>query len=229
MENLSNSFEIYDIDGMFLSFSSEKRIEWYLEKKLASKIENTNHIKLNFKSKKNCNQYHNLKESYHFWCVCCGGSDNLTKHHVVPQMYLPYFPHTFKNRNRHDLLFLCETCHVEYEKSASKFKTNLYETFVPTSILRLTKDIHRIHALVYKRFKKNNDKIKINKEIQKILDKYCNLINEETEFNINKYLIDILTPRIFVLIWRYHFFDTMDLKFLPKAWKPNNEFFLENL
>jgi hypothetical protein len=49
-------------------------------------------------------------------CVCCGRSDRLSRHHVVPQRHKPKVPlpwrHCISN-----VLFVCLECHERYEQT----------------------------------------------------------------------------------------------------------------
>jgi hypothetical protein len=229
MRNYNERVEVHSNDGRFLSHTSRKRANWYLKRNLATFTEDGKNIQLSFKEKNFIPDYNNFRESYQDYCVCCGVSENLTKHHVVPQQYFPYLPIEFKEFNHHDLLCMCRVCHNEYENKAIGLKDNIYTEFVPLYYRRLVRDIHLIKNLKYKRDFKKNDPARISSKINKILEKYDGLITEDYEFDINKYLIEILSVKIFVLIWRYHFYDSMDLKFLPSIWKPDNKYFLDRI
>jgi hypothetical protein len=229
MSGSRERIEVHSQDGRFLSHTSKKRANWYLKRNLAEIIEGSENIRLCFVEKEFILDYNNFRESYQDYCVCCGIKENLTKHHVVPQQYFPYLPVEFKEFNHHDLLTMCRTCHNEYEDKATELRDRIYSDFVPLYYRRLVRDIHLIRNLKYKRDYKKNDPIKIGNKINKILEKYDGLIDDSHEFDINKYLIDVLSVKVFVLIWRYHFYDSMDLKFLPKIWKPENKYFLDRI
>ena len=229
MSGSRQRIEVYSQDGRFLSHTSKKRAIWYFKRNLAEKIDDSDNIRLCFIEKEFILDYNNFRESYQDYCVCCGTKDNLTKHHVVPQQYFPYLPVEFKEFNHHDLLTMCRTCHNEYEDKATELRDKIYSDFVPLYYRRLVRDIHLIRNLKYKRDYKKNDPIKIGNKISKILEKYDGLIDDSYEFDINKYLIETLSVKVFILIWRYHFYESMDLKFLPKIWKPENRYFLDRI
>lgn len=229
MSGSRERIEVHSQDGRFLSHTSKKRANWYFKRNLAEKIDGSENIRLCFVEKEFIPDYNNFKESYQDYCVCCGTKDNLTKHHVVPQQYFPYLPIEFKEFNHHDLLSMCRKCHNEYESKAINLKDKIYKDFVPMYYRRLMRDINLIKCLIYKRDYKKNDPVKIKNKIDKILEKYDGLITEDYEFDINRYLIDTLSVKTFVLIWRYHFYESMDLKFLPKIWKPDNKYFLDRI
>lgn len=229
MTERTYKIEVHSQDGRFLSHTSKKRANWYLKRGLAEVLPDGNNIRLSFIEKEFTPDYNNFKESYQDYCVCCGIKDDLTKHHVVPQQYFPYLPIEFKEFNHHDLLCMCRTCHNEYETKAIELRDKIYSDFVPMYYRRLVRDIHLIKNLRYKRDYKKNDPVKIKNKIDKILEKYDGLIDENYDFDINRYLIDTLSVKTFVLIWRYHFYESMDLKHLPEIWKPNNKYFLDRI
>lgn len=229
MTERTYKIEVHSQDGRFLSHTSKKRANWYLKRGLAEVLPDGNNIRLSFIEKEFTPDYNNFKESYQDYCVCCGTKNNLTKHHVVPQQYFPYLPIEFKEFNHHDLLCMCRTCHNEYETKAIELRDKIYSDFVPLYYRRLVRDIHLIKNLKYKRDYKKNDPVKIKNKIDKILEKYDGLIDENYDFDINRYLIDTLSVKTFVLIWRYHFYESMDLKHLPEIWKPNNKYFLDRI
>lgn len=68
-------------------------------------------------------------------CVCCGTTENLTKHHVVPYMYRKHLHNRFKNNNHHDVLPVCYECHRLYELTANDYKAELlYKYNIPVDI-----------------------------------------------------------------------------------------------
>ncbi|KAK2946373.1 hypothetical protein BLNAU_18734 [Blattamonas nauphoetae] len=53
------------------------------------------------------------------------GEEGLTRHHVLPAVYIRWLPVSFKEHISHDLLLLCHTCHEKYEKIADKLKEDI--------------------------------------------------------------------------------------------------------
>lgn len=68
-------------------------------------------------------------------CVVCGATDGLTRHHVIPRCYRTHFPEEFKDRNDFDILCLCIDCHEEYEIKAYGLHKLLTDTFCNVKLL----------------------------------------------------------------------------------------------
>lgn len=62
-------------------------------------------------------------------CVVCGIDHNLTRHHVVPREFRRHFPDRFKESNAHDILFVCDKHHEEYERKADVLKKEYFERY----------------------------------------------------------------------------------------------------
>ncbi|RKP10051.1 hypothetical protein THASP1DRAFT_13409, partial [Thamnocephalis sphaerospora] len=55
-------------------------------------------------------------------CVCCNRQQQLTMHHVVPDLYRQHMPLSVKSRSSYDVLPLCIQCHDGYERHAYRLK-----------------------------------------------------------------------------------------------------------
>ncbi|RIA82161.1 hypothetical protein C1645_700324 [Glomus cerebriforme] len=102
-----------------------KKIAWYLSRNLANQIAHDS-IQLNFKSKGlgHVGDTYHLEDKSNF-CVCCAAIENLTMHHVVPDMYRRHMPEIVKSHASHDVLLICINCHTSYEKAASELKKKI--------------------------------------------------------------------------------------------------------
>ena len=131
LTTLDEPFKMIHPDGEFMCYVSKKRAQWYCNKKLAEWINNST-FKLKFNpngiGKRGLKFYETKQENS---CVVCGNSnkDNLTKHHVVPYVFRRNFPVIYKQSNHHDVLIVCEKCHIKYETHASEFKNKLAKDF----------------------------------------------------------------------------------------------------
>lgn len=68
-------------------------------------------------------------------CVCCGTTEYLTRHHVIPYMYRKHLHGKFKDNNHHDVLPICYECHRKYELEADVFKLELaYQYNIPQNL-----------------------------------------------------------------------------------------------
>jgi len=102
-----------DKDGQFLCNCSRKKVDWYLERKLAVVInENPFTIQLFFEPKGKGNRGNAFYESEkNNWCVVCGSTDGLVRHNVIPATYRQHFPLHIKSHSSHDVVLLCVGCH----------------------------------------------------------------------------------------------------------------------
>lgn len=202
---------------------SKKKANWYLKRNLAS-LQNDKLI-LKFKPKglgHNGNNF--LLEKKECKCVICGSEKELTMHHVVPFMFRKLFPQEFVANNSYDVLPVCIQCHSEYECEADKLKALIINKFITDE---------QIEAERY-----NNKIIKSRKSLQNIadngylkyvpldkldkLEKTANLeLKQVPDWTISfkeawaedNYMIDS-----FCIIWRKHFLETMNPKFLSEEW-----------
>lgn len=70
-------------------------------------------------------------------CCVCGSDDNLTRHHCVPYQYRKHFPHNYKKSISHDVVPLCISCHNKYEQDAWKLKIEVAKEYnVPIEVKR---------------------------------------------------------------------------------------------
>ena len=78
-------------------------------------------------------------------CVVCGCEHSLTRHHVVPKEFRKHFPDRFKESNAHDIVFVCDKHHEQYERKADILKREYFEKYNIESLCPLqTKVISQI-------------------------------------------------------------------------------------
>ena len=58
-------------------------------------------------------------------CVKCGTEEDLTRHHVVPYFLRKMMNPENKNHRSDDIVPLCTSCHVDYERSSVKLKKSI--------------------------------------------------------------------------------------------------------
>ncbi|KAJ2158128.1 hypothetical protein GGF46_004000 [Coemansia sp. RSA 552] len=123
------NLRVLDVDGNLLFRAGEKRLEWYLSRGLADRIDSST-IQLRFANKGTGRQGSPFYlQDMDNACVVCGTTETLTIHHVVPRQYRQHMPETIKSRSSHDLLPLCVNCHDGYERYAVQFKKHLADCF----------------------------------------------------------------------------------------------------
>ncbi|KAJ2077498.1 hypothetical protein H4R24_005090 [Coemansia sp. RSA 988] len=116
---------VLDINGDLLFRTGQSRVNWYLTRDLARRIDAST-IQLNFENKGTGRR----DEPFYLQdmsnkCVVCGVSELLTMHHVVPRQYRQYMEEAVKSHSSHDLLPLCIDCHDGYERYAVQFKQHI--------------------------------------------------------------------------------------------------------
>jgi hypothetical protein len=233
--------KILSPDGILLCRTQRKRTDWYTDRNLASVVsENPHTIRLNFepKGKGHAEQSFYLAEKEN-QCVCCGSKNNLTLHHCVPHCFRKWFDDRFKRRDSHDVLILCPICHHIYEKHALKLKHKLFFEATGHSLeqqifqgasqrqaIRAAKAIQRhsgtiptirleqLHDVLRKFLGKSN----ITKQD---VDLLCNMNGTTCQdtVQLGKIVVGNLNNlHDFIRLWRTHFMETMNPKFMPAYW-----------
>jgi hypothetical protein len=235
------SFEMLHPDGTLMCNCSYKKARWYIERDLASWIDDKT-FQLKFEpqghGKSNLNYYTQKIENR---CVVCGSKDKLNRHHVVPYVFRSRFPLELKKSNNHDIVATCVDCHEIYETYATDLKAQLAKNCgvsingVMTDIQKNNKKIVSARKILQK-IKDGlliQDGIKVNIPIEKLqglmIKAAENVIGED---NLNRTLwADKIIENIlaenklfeFVKMWRKHFIDYMHPKFLPKYWSVDHK------
>ncbi|KAJ2585205.1 hypothetical protein EV177_009992, partial [Coemansia sp. RSA 1804] len=103
---------VLDVSGRLLFRAPRKRLDWYLTRGLATRVDDTT-IRLTFQNRGTGRQGEQFYlQDMRNECVVCGGTScGLTMHHVVPHQYRQHMPDSVKSRSSHDLLPLCIACH----------------------------------------------------------------------------------------------------------------------
>lgn len=221
----------------------EKRVNWYLNKGLADTIHNNPlSIKLKFTPKGlgNHNKNFGLSDMINR-CVNCGTNEYLTRHHVVPLCYRRHFPISIKSHNFHDVLSLCVGCHESYEKKADELKLSLSKQYnapiggeiestnefkfikIAKTLIGNSKYIPSSRIKSLKKELKNYYKIKrlTESRLLKISKIKIKTIIKRTHGQIVCEKIDNLQD--FIELWRQHFINNNNCKFLPHNWSVKNK------
>ena len=234
--------QVFSPDGHLMFRCDKKKANWYLNRNLASIIDNDPlTIKLLFEPNGlgNHNRGYGLSEMGNI-CVVCGTNEFLTRHHVVPFCYRKHFPVSIKSHNFHDVLPLCADCHESYEKYASEFKLKLadiYDAPIHGEIIN-NQDIIKMkrmaNCIVYN---KNIPSKRLN-EIKDVIRNYFswkNITKKRLDYILESKIKvykrthgEVVVSRIpnitnFIKEWRNHFIMNNDCKFLPKNWSVENE------
>lgn len=231
-------------DGILMFLCEEKRINWYIERKLADKInDNPITIKFNFKPNglgNNDKPYGLIEMSNK--CVICGSEEFLTRHHVVPICYRRYFPLKYKSKNHHDVLAVCFDCHEKYEVKAFELKRRLAEEYNAPLDGILDKSMEGKGAKIigYSRLLLSDNSKFVPKnrleEIRSVM--FDHFGREYTEKDLIETSLlkttmckkthgEIVVSKLdsiqeFIEMWRTHFVESNDCKCLPDKWRVNN-------
>lgn len=225
--------KMLDKDNNFMSFVDQNKMNWYIKKNLAEKIDEKT-FKINFVPNGvgvKVSYYHNPIENK---CICCGSTENLTKHHVLPYRFKKYFPVEFKSHTSFDILLLCETCHGKYETEANKFQNELIKKYNADTIIY--NKAYKTIVGVISSLLDNYDNIpevrrdEMMKSIQKYfkddtiklenLKDYTKAVSspEEIEKAIQNVILQMGGFFAFTVMWRRHFIETMNPKYLSEDW-----------
>lgn len=239
-KEIYGNYHVYGPDGKWMFATSERKYKWYLNKNLAEVI-GDKEIRLTFapKGKGNGGKPFFLQNHLNR-CVCCGATDNLTKHHVVPACYRKHLPDEQKEHNMHDVLLLCWDCHENYEREADKLKETLR---LETGVVYANFDRKKIKIKMAANLLLNNGKrYELPDEKYQKTKKFVAEYLKKDEFNeddlfllrdqapiadpsgktegelVVKKQTDILA---FVKRWREHFLKFVNPQYLPAFWDVN--------
>lgn len=233
--------KVFSPEGILMFRCNEKRINWYLDRGLAEKIDDIS-IKLLFQPKglgKATSIYH-LGEKPEI-CVVCGSGSFLTKHHCVPFRYRKYFPLDKKEHDCYDIFLLCRECHEKYEEKALALQEQIAkELGIPANSQSCAAKNGKLFGIC-KSLAENWHNIpqKRREELAKYVEEHQNTkITEQNIFEIwqsipkskqtmcfdhGKYVAEHISIEDFCQRWRRHFVESMHPKFLPKYWKTDKQ------
>jgi len=231
------NYQVQSPDGILMFRCDEKRINWYIKRNLASYIDDKT-IRLNFRPKGlgNHEKVFGLSQMKNH-CVVCNTEDYLTRHHVVPTCYRKWFPLTLKSHNFHDVLLMCVDCHDSYERKADELKEKLSVDYLAPINGEYEYNSELIKLAKMSATLLNKDLSKIPKQrvfmMRKTLREYFNYkrlsksrlekISTMRSKKINKSHGEIVVNKIqdlqkFIEMWRKHFVDNTNAKYLPENW-----------
>jgi len=235
---------MYDPDGLLIAHIPEKRANWYLRKGLATQVGSSPvGIRLNFPPKRS-----ELRTSIRLnQCVVCGVSENLTRHHTVPDTIRKHLPTQYKSKVSHDILAVCASCHGNYElkvsqlgivqvplvKEASKTSSKLQQVAkLLLSIIEYSESIpENRYARIHERVSQLLVEIpayiyELFPFLKDFTSSSMQLTHEqlgelqECHRAITGYLVrrDIINIPEFIFACRKQFVEMMEPKFLPEDW-----------
>jgi cation-transporting P-type ATPase D len=176
-------------DNELLCFCDKKKMNWYLEKNLATLLTNDPPcFKLKFEPNARGNHPDDISSKFYLnhrknCCVVCGIEENYMRFHIVPVVYRKFFPNEYKSHNSHDIVLLCLICHGEANKFHSLHKEIISKKFnVPLNTFseeaETIKNFHSISSLA------------------KNLVKYYNQMPVDKKHDMMKIIIDFLNTNL---------------------------------
>lgn len=231
------NFQVLSPDNILMFRCDKKKINWYLKRNLAEYVDEFT-IRLNFKPNGlgNHNKEFGLSKMKNH-CVVCNTQSYLTRHHVVPFCYRKYFPLELKSHNFHDVLLMCVYCHDSYERKADELKRNISEKYdapingemiknndlVKYSKISTTLLYKDLSSIPKSRVRILKNEIKNYFGIKRLTSKRLKSISEIKSSFITKTHGEIVVNKIddlqnFIEMWRKHFVDNTDAKYLPENW-----------
>jgi hypothetical protein len=226
--------EIYKMDGSFFGFCSKIKLDWYLKKNIAEKIEDKeNAIKLKFEPKNLIvNKVPSIKRENK--CYVCGEIEGLLKYHLIPPEYKRFLSSEWKlyNNNSTDSISICLDCCGEANSHIHLFKNKLYNEYDvnPDNYI----DYNKLELKVLSRKILNNKKnkeilknklfLKIGRNLtDKELQEYANcdafVIYKNTKSPAEYIMLEIIKEnkiKEFIKLWKDQFVENMKPLDLPE-------------
>lgn len=222
------NFEVYHPDGELMFHCKEDRIDWYLTRNLAKRI-NDKAIQLTFVPAGKGEKPEHLVKRKNI-CVVSADDKRLTKHHIVPYCFRKHLPLKYKSRNSIDVVLLRRDIHDEYEKIASDLKQELIDKYITTYEKKLNRAIEITRIKM-----KSLDRVMENDALgYRIVDVYNSLkskLNEmgfllsdtrdREKLDFYKLVVERMGHENLIIFWKKHFQDTLQPEFMPEYWDVN--------
>ena len=237
MKTIYDNCAIYAPDGQFLARCSEDRIQWYLDRNLATVVsENPTCVRLLFEpsGRDGATEIYNVSTRKNE-CVVCAFVGELQRHHVIPYSFSRYLPRICVNYNSHDILAMCEPCHHKYERASDAKRLELAKRYNidPTNLMVEQKRIHKLASLCQSfDFVPEEHREKVFGLIQATakspmsleeIRSYASLKAKNKKTLKFKVLSEVIVEQVtdlqaFFEEWRHHFVTVMNPQHLPEGW-----------
>lgn len=231
-EIIYDNYRVYSSENILISYTSKKKALRLLKWEHAELLEE---IPFSIRIKKDIKA--SVPDSIivprENICVCCGTSNDLTRHHVIPHEYSKFMGVKFKKCNYGNVLAVCFKCHQEYEMEAKKLKIILADKYNAPFIDRYSIQIFSLCFTIL-----NSEKIPYQKiiELYDALSIATNLPKsaltedfmikqlEERHRKNNKTHSELVweaiknSPDDFISMWKSHFIEHAKPQYLPLFW-----------
>jgi hypothetical protein len=235
--SLYDNCVIYSPDNQLMCYCPRNKIDWYLKRNLAERIDD-NSIRLLFEPNGLGQDIEYLLQPRENKCVVCGHETELTRHHVVGHAFRYYFPKDFLIKfGSYDILALCLDCHLKYQEPELIHTRHLFKKHKLTEKKMLfdsrkRKVLTSVMALVNNRENMPTSRIE---ELENVIKQYFGVDTLTAEImdagaqiqpnylNPNwkdpyKEILNFYSYDDFSILWRKHFIKTMKPKFLSSSW-----------
>ena len=220
--NLYENNEVYHPNGNLMFYCKMKRINWYLARGLARKIEDGKYI-LTFVPNGDGEPTEYLKKRRNI-CVVSGETENLTKHHIVPYMYRRLFPMEYKDKNSTDLVLLTDDVHNRYEMLADVLKKELFEKHITEEEVQINRDIEgykKVHRILSNGFDKLPAHV-LNDIVNRYKEYRMRDVHLLEPIDYVQLIVEREGVESLILMWKTHFIEYAKPEFMPKWWDPTD-------
>lgn len=237
-------------DGEVLCTCDRKKAEWYVKQGRGVAVtEDPYTVRLCFEpAGRSVGEYY--KSPREIRCVVCGKTEDLIRKHIIPHEYRKFFPTVMKSKTCHDVLLLCIYCHQASNIGDLKMRQKLQKTCnapltgsLSAEDLEASKKLHQEQRWANALLNVTHLPEKRKAELKALLetaypgevidDEFLeNLLSRKPmsahvhapshgETVVNRFRE---TGGIVELekIWRQHFIDLMEPKFMPSLWDLNH-------
>lgn len=180
-------------------------------------------------------------------CVVCGTGKKLTRHHVVPYQYTHCYPEELKRGCSHDILPLCESCHVHAERENNFLRDELAEKYeAPVNGVGLEVDLvlyraqrayntldKYLHLIpksrkedlldrMWKYFGRKFEDVSQD-EVDEMMKLPSTVKTEGYKTHGQMVIEKIEDLEAFSSMWRGYFLSTMEPAYLPRGWSVDHK------
>lgn len=229
-------------DGEILCRSSIKRLQWYVKRNLADLVvENPYTIKLKFEPKARQRLGGYSSDGIKNYCVVCRKEEGLSRHHIIPYCYTRHMSDKDKQHAGYNIVLLCREHHDIYETIAFEKKSVLAKEYgYPCKRIDDDVDLRvRKHAatICYKSEKIPEHNINLIRkkiadffevELDKVTVDFCKDVANGKILPVQPYInhAEFIVSKLdteekmndFKIMWRKHFIETLNPKYLPNYW-----------
>ncbi|GAB1607615.1 exonuclease 3'-5' domain-containing protein 2-like isoform X1 [Argonauta hians] len=258
--SLYDNCQLLAPDNQLLCTCDTRKAKWYLSKGLGDVVcENPLVIRLKFEPSGRPSDedgyYQQEKDNV---CVVCGKPENYLRKNVIPHEYRTHFPSAMKDHASHDIVLMCPVCHQRASKVDAILRENLArfcnaplaEGVVSKTVIDV--DLAKIRSAAKALMQRSHVLPDARREelvrflmsslgvteltdqvLQKAIAVKVKIVNPDYSPHGQKVVEHMKKHKKllqFQYLWRKHFLETMEPRFLPSKWSiDHNHEFLSGL